>query len=291
MVTNSVYRRSTEGNRNSLNNRSSVGISNALNPVRGVRDAMRRKGIEPKNHHKANLEKMRQKAKQNRERKEMEEQHIQPKRKFKNVKSKFLSVASQAAEKAGVKHNFLKKKPSSDSPKTHKSEDVKRQSRLTKPPVPTQVSLRRSSTNSAGSQREQDKKDYLSLNKQKARDAGKRIKEKEEMDFLAKKDYGKIPSYITKRKIEWAEKAEQERIEADRMKIPPGMKLMSEKERVETLTLLKDNASKLEDALGKMSITSDTLKTRQRKAELREKLQEVDSAVKLFSKKHVFVYE
>jgi len=290
MVTNSVYRRSTEGNRNSLNNRSSVGISNALNPVRGVRDAMRRKGIEPKNHHKANLEKMRQTAKQNRERKEMEENQFQRKKKFKNVKSKFLSVASQAAEKAGVKHNFLKKKPSSNSPVTHKSEDVKRQSRLTKPPVPTQESLRRSSTNSAGSQRELGKKDYLSLNKQKARET-KRVKEKEEMDFLAKKDYGKIPSYITKRKIEWAEKAEQKRLEADRMKIPPGMKLMSEKERVETLTLLKDNASKLEEALGKMSITSDTLKTRQRKEELREKLQEVDSAVKLFSKKHVFVYE
>jgi len=290
MVTNSVYRRSSEGNRNSLNNRSSVGISNALNPVRGVRDAMRRKGIEPKNHHKANLEKMRQTAKQNRERKEMEEQKFQPKKKFKNVKSKFLSVASQAAEKAGTKHNFLKKKPPSNSPITHKSEDVKRQSRLTKPPVPTQESLRRSSTNSAGSQRELGKKDYLSLNKQKARET-KRVKEKEEMDFLAKKDYGKIPSYITKRKIEWAEKEEQKRLEADRMKIPPGMKLMSEKERVETLTLLKDNASKLEDALGKMSITSDTLKFRQRKAELREKLQEVDSAVKLFSKKHVFVYE
>jgi len=290
MVTNSVYRRSTEGNRNSLNNRSSAGISNALNPVRGVRDAMRRKGIEPKNHHKANLEKMRQTAKQNRERKEMEEQQFQGKKKFKNVKSKFLTVASQAAEKAGVKHNFLKKKPSSNSPTPHKAEDVKRQSRLTKPPVPTQESLRRSSTNSAGSQRELGKKDYLSLNKQKARET-KRVKEKEEIDFLAKKDYGKIPSYITKRKIEWAEKEEQKRLEADRMKIPPGMKLMSEKERVETLTLLKDNASKLEDALGKMSITSDTLKTRQRKAELREKLQEVDSAVKLFSKKHVFVYE
>jgi len=286
----SIYHRTSEGARNSLSNRASNGISNALNPVRGVRDAMRRKGIEPKNHHKANLEKMRRTAKMKREKKELEEERQNlPKRKFKNVKSKFLSEANQAAAKAGIKHSFLKKPPRSNSLKiSRKSNETKQESRLTKPAVPRQATLRRSSSCPAV---KRESKDWLSLNKQKVWETESRLKSKEKVDFLAKKDYGKIPSYITQRKIEWAEKREQQRIEAERTKIPPGMKLMDEDERVLTLEALTDNARKLEDALGKMSITSDTLKSRQRDADLREKLNEVEAALKIFSKKHVFIHE
>merc|ERR1739838_262509 len=82
--------------------------------------------------------------------------------------------------------------------------------------------------------------------------------------YVAKKDYGRIPDYLVKRRIEDAERKEQERIEAEKETIPPGMRLMGEEERLETLKLLNENAAQLVDMLSKLSLTSDTLKTRQR---------------------------
>jgi len=72
---------------------------------------------------------------------------------------------------------------------------------------------------------------------------------------------------------------------------PPGMKLIDEEDRLETLAELERNRESINQTLRKFPIMCDTLSLQTKKANLEQKLQEVEEAVKIFSRKKVYIAE
>lgn len=80
-----------------------------------------------------------------------------------------------------------------------------------------------------------------------------------------------------------------ERKKAEEEKYPKGTKLLSEEERLETLKNLNAKKEQLETELFKMPISLRTMSMQNKKAELENKLRELDDAICQFSKKKVFI--
>ena len=72
-------------------------------------------------------------------------------------------------------------------------------------------------------------------------------------------------------------------------KYPKGTRLLSDEERIKTLNSLKQAQIENSLILEKMPITNRTFKLQQKKDELIRKLNEIDKAIEMFSKKQVFV--
>ncbi|CAI8058354.1 Enkurin domain-containing protein 1 [Geodia barretti] len=100
---------------------------------------------------------------------------------------------------------------------------------------------------------------------------------------------GKLPQYLVSRRLQW-KKAEEERL-ANRPdpSVPPGHTLMSSKERRHTLDVLTQHQSVLTRELASLPLSTDTLKHRLKRAELENKLTEIEDALKIFSRPKVFV--
>ena len=112
--------------------------------------------------------------------------------------------------------------------------------------------------------------------------ANKKIDEKH-------KNFGKVPEYIKKYEQE-REKEKQEQMRRKmELKYPKGTRLLSEEERIKTLNSLKQAQIENSLILEKMPITNRTYKLQQKKDELIRKLNEIDKAIEMFSKKQVFV--
>ena len=103
------------------------------------------------------------------------------------------------------------------------------------------------------------------------------------------KDYGKIPEYIKKYELERELKKEELKRQEEASKYPKGTKLLSEDERISTLNGLIENKKEITNQLEKMPITTRTNSIRIRKEELLNKLEEIEKAIEMFSKKQVFV--
>lgn len=73
------------------------------------------------------------------------------------------------------------------------------------------------------------------------------------------------------------------------MRVPPGTKLLPEEERLATLDQLKYTKVQIINTLESLPISMKTMALRNKKLDLESKLQEVDAAIKLFSKENVFV--
>ena len=102
------------------------------------------------------------------------------------------------------------------------------------------------------------------------------------------KNFGKVPEYIKKFEQE-RENERQEKIRKKmEMKYPKGTRLLSEEERIKTLKSLKQAQLENSLLLEKMPITNRTFKLQQKKDELIRKLNEIDKAIEMFSKKQVF---
>ena len=103
------------------------------------------------------------------------------------------------------------------------------------------------------------------------------------------KNFGKVPEYIKKFEQEREkEKQEQMRRKLEK-KYPKGTRLLSDEERIKTLNSLKQAQIENSLILEKMPITNRTFKLQQKKDELIRKLNEIDKAIEMFSKKQVFV--
>lgn len=76
---------------------------------------------------------------------------------------------------------------------------------------------------------------------------------------------------------------------ADEAKYPKGTRLLSEDERLETLHSLENTKKDIITLLEKMPITMKTMQLQNRKAELEKKLDEIEDAIRTFSRKQVFI--
>ncbi len=104
--------------------------------------------------------------------------------------------------------------------------------------------------------------------------------------------FGEVPTYIRERQQAAAEAERAAAEKAEREKgCPPGMTRMSEEERVETLAVLMKNKEVGYQELAKLPMTVETPSLRRRKADLERKLEQIDDAIKIFSRECVWVQE
>jgi len=104
------------------------------------------------------------------------------------------------------------------------------------------------------------------------------------------KDFGKVPKYLRERQAELAQEEDIRRQLADiDMDCPEGMRLLPEGERIETLKILEGNREKVTAEIGQMPFVIDTLGLKKRKQALENKLKDIDNAIKIFSRRKVYV--
>ena len=134
-------------------------------------------------------------------------------------------------------------------------------------------------------------KNYIRQNRQLVTDNKIQPKKSlaEDKKDVKHKDYGKVPDYIKKYEIEREQKKEEEKKQKEASKYPKGTKLLSEEERVSTLNGLINSKKEMETLLEKMPITTRTISIQNKKEELIKKLEEVEKAIDMFSKKQVFI--
>ncbi len=116
-----------------------------------------------------------------------------------------------------------------------------------------------------------------------------RTKPKEQQQQVFHKDYGKTPLYIKKYEIENQIRKEEKKRRDEEKKYPKGTKLLSEEERVNTLNGLLNSKKEITNLLEKMPITTRTMAMQNKKEELIQKLEEIEKAIDMFSKKQVFI--
>jgi hypothetical protein len=111
-----------------------------------------------------------------------------------------------------------------------------------------------------------------------------------EFDSIQKhKSFGKVPNYLEKIKHEMEltkEKREEERAKA---RMPPGTRLMTEEERINTLEELQRQRAEVSDILFSLPLSLKTEALKMRKRELEAKLIEIERAIITFSRKIVYI--
>lgn len=102
-------------------------------------------------------------------------------------------------------------------------------------------------------------------------------------------EYGKVPQYLERFREEKEAREEMRRREEVQASCPPGMRLMSEEERLETLELLNKGKADVWTALNKLPIASTTPSIIRRRNEYERKLDEIESGLKTFSRPRVYI--
>ncbi|XP_059379375.1 enkurin domain-containing protein 1 [Carassius carassius] len=100
---------------------------------------------------------------------------------------------------------------------------------------------------------------------------------------------GKVPQYLEQRKLQWKKEEDERRRNTPDPSVPAGHTQMSERERQETLRSLKETHRSLVSELLSLPIKADTLSVRSRRAQLDQRLSEVEEAIKIFSRDKVYV--
>ena len=102
-------------------------------------------------------------------------------------------------------------------------------------------------------------------------------------------EFGAVPQYIIDRREQWAAEEKRRREAAPDPNCPPGMTVMSEQERIETLDILKESEKEAQELLHKLPLHATTQRMKKRKDALEAKLKEIEAAKKILSKKVVYV--
>jgi len=101
--------------------------------------------------------------------------------------------------------------------------------------------------------------------------------------------FGKVPAYLEQRKEQW-QRAEQERLaNMPDPDCPPGMVLMPEEERLETLRILAQNEKEVRDQLDRMPLKIEIPSQVRKQKALDDKLKEIEEAKKIFNRPKVYV--
>jgi hypothetical protein len=288
-------------------------VGEFLNPVNGVRGRMERQGVKPRDHARDNMIAIREKQRENRERQELEA-NTKPlnewkMEKFKDVKSKISTTRTNDHHMRPESHNngyenrsnnmhnnnnsnnppsnFLRKGSLDGRLQQAREEKAKLSPRRNSPrkePVKQPVPR----VNEVAKLAPRKNTNFISANRDGAKKMSSPRKEKTD-EGRRHSDFGHVPQYIQERKMEAAQQEERRRAALPDPDCPPGMKLMPESERIEMLTILKENEKDIHMQLSKLPLRPTTMSMIKRKEGLHEKLQEIENAQKMFSKPKVFI--
>lgn len=101
--------------------------------------------------------------------------------------------------------------------------------------------------------------------------------------------FGQVPDYLLKRQEKWNVAEEKRIAQLPDKDCPPGMSLMPDEERQETLNVLLKSQGVAKDQLRRMPLVVETQGQVRRKNELDAKLKEIEEAIVIFSREKVFV--
>ena len=101
--------------------------------------------------------------------------------------------------------------------------------------------------------------------------------------------YGKVPHYLEEFKHQHEVQREQRRLAEEAANCPPGMRLLPEAERLETLEMLEKGKDEVYQAINRLPIASNTGAVQRRRQEYENKLNEIETAIKTFSRRKVYV--
>lgn len=104
-------------------------------------------------------------------------------------------------------------------------------------------------------------------------------------------NYGRVPAYIQAQKAEAAARLAEEQAQQSKkdLGIPEGMILMPEEQRLNTLAVLQENHKKVLYDISSFPLRVETISRKKAKAELEAKLEEIEKALQLFSRKRVLI--
>ena len=160
------------------------------------------------------------------------------------------------------------------------------QSTLKRPPVPRQNDIPKSKSPM--------KKNLILENWKNAPKTKKLHPEKPVTWYTDKKDFGKVPEYLSKVKREY----EDENAYWDEVReamLPedyePRCRLLSEQERQEILEGLNANLNDLKKRYGSMSFGMDHLSFRKRKVDMEREMAQIEADIKTFSRQNVYITE
>ena len=104
-------------------------------------------------------------------------------------------------------------------------------------------------------------------------------------------NYGRVPQYIQDGRAKEAERkareAEEQALKAQG--VPDGMVLMGEQQRLQTLAVLQENHRKVLLEMAAFPLRVETISRKKAQADLEAKLQEIEKALQLFSRKRVLI--
>eukprot|EP00877_Chromochloris_zofingiensis_P007501 jgi/Chrzof1/3003/Cz12g07200.t1 len=227
-------------------------VESILNPVKGVRDAQRRAGIEPVNHSRNNALAVKEQSRLNALKKLQEQEE-----------------AEQAEQNRGKP--ALRRTSSGGS----------------RPTSRPGTGLQRQHSSSGRNFVEENK--VTAAATCKPAKAEQRTDDPEA--FLQKRDYGRVPEYLLERKMQLAEEYDAVQAAKQAALIPAGMRMLPEEERLETLAILEQNRSEVERHLQALPITIETPSQIRRKDELERRIAEIENAAKIFRRPNVLVHE
>ncbi|KAH6569910.1 hypothetical protein BASA62_004575 [Batrachochytrium salamandrivorans] len=235
-----------------------------LQPSRGIRDDITRAGGKPKDHMKENVKQLRTTQKTNKQKKEDEAKPVPPPfklKEFTNIMPKISTRREQNSSKSTLTPNT----PDSSRPSTAY-------------PDSSSCSI---------------KKNFIAINHARARSASlsKPITPAVTPTNDPKHKPGQVPKYLVDRKHQWAQQEEQRIMALEKCKIPKGMMLLEDLDRIRTLNGLKSRRMELMDELSRFPMIVERSSLKARKAALENSLNEIDKGIMIFSRAKVFVPE
>lgn len=101
--------------------------------------------------------------------------------------------------------------------------------------------------------------------------------------------YGTVPAYLRARQRSWAAEAEEQRLAAENADVPKGMRLMTEAEKAESITLLEASIADARAELSKFKLRVEIPSHIKRRAELEASMTKMEGAMAVFRRPRVFV--
>ena len=261
---------------------------------------MERKGQKPKNHmseNRAIIKSVQQKNREERERTAQPQRDPYKLSQFKDVEARVFDESSKQSELAGKYTGAYISKGSSVNRQEKLQQEARQKRREienmlndardnNEPNSPRKSSVPKADQVSSLAPRNQA--DFVSRNKKRA-DLMQPPSRKESSSPLKHEAYGRVPDYLEKRNAQKAEAEEKRRRNAPDPSCPPGMTLMPEDERVETVRTLQQSLEEVNRQLQKLPFVIETHSIQKRHDALESKLKEIERALEIFNRPRVYV--
>merc|ERR1719203_523538 len=281
------------GKRYAGRSKSSI-ISHLLNDdADNCRRQMEQRGIKPKNHHRDNIKNIRRIQA---EAKQQELDEIKKTQRANRKNPKFTKIDSKlkqtmnsqpAARTNKASTNFVAQNKSKIQSSSALNKKAKSATAKRKPAIPTREQIQAQRPGSV--EMKEEPTDFVARNKRNGKEMARKPAEKAEHKFVDKADYGKVPDYMVQFRLEKEAKARAAVEAAERAKIPPGMRKMTEDERADTLRILAENKKEVMDSIKALPLVIETPSMVRYQGNLNKKMKEIEDTIRIFQKPTVFV--